>query len=482
MNERQRILDLVKKGIISSEEALVLLENLEKNGTTVTDTTVDHDQTAETTDTDQATDDTQAQHLADLRLKRAQLKDSLNSIDHQIKAANEQITVLDTMEDLEGLAEDKANERTDLKQKVNDLTATRAEVQKQKQALDSQIEDLKADEHAKSASSFDTLSDDWKDTARNTFSDLTQKLTEAGNQVGSFVKESVGSLMDNVDWKDINMKVPGLATSEFEHQFLYEDNQAKLVDLKLANGSIKLEPSENDNIAVNAKIKLFGHMSEDTPFEAFMNRVNIDVSNDRFVFQVPNKRIKADLTVYLPKRDYERISVKMLNGNLDVSNISSSDFYAKTANGNLRFSQSQLSYLEAENVNGHVIIENGSVTDSVLATVNGNVVVAADIHSGQFNTVNGEVRGTITGQTLHKFVANSVNGNVKLAVDPDLALSVKAKTRFGSIKNRIEKIELVDNQANDKQTNFTRGTQDDPASIELSTTAGNILLKDNANA
>ncbi|EPC74446.1 PspC domain-containing protein, partial [Lacticaseibacillus paracasei subsp. paracasei Lpp126] len=27
MNERERILDLVKKGVISSEEALVLLEN-----------------------------------------------------------------------------------------------------------------------------------------------------------------------------------------------------------------------------------------------------------------------------------------------------------------------------------------------------------------------------------------------------------------------------------------------------------------------
>ncbi len=31
MNERERILDLVKQGILSSEEALVLLENLAKN-------------------------------------------------------------------------------------------------------------------------------------------------------------------------------------------------------------------------------------------------------------------------------------------------------------------------------------------------------------------------------------------------------------------------------------------------------------------
>lgn len=475
MNERQRILDLVKKGIISSEEALVLLENLEKSGTTETQSepTANEKQAAP-----EPSDDPAAAELADLKIKRSQLDEQLNSINHQIQAAKEQITVLDTMEDLEGLADDKAAERTELQQKVNDLTQTRDKVADQKKKVSESIQSLSQD-LGEFGHSFEDFPDNWKETASNTFSDLTKKISDASNHVGSFVKDSVSTLMDNVDWKDINVKVPGLATDEFEHEFLYENNQAKLIDLKLANGSIKIEPSENENIAVKAKIKLFGNMSEDTPFEAFMNRTTIDASDDRFVFQIPNKRVKADLTVYLPKRAYDHVSVKMLNGNLKVHQLNASDFYAKTANGFLRFINSQLTYLEAEDVNGDILLQNGKVTDSVLATVNGNVVVAADIRSGQFTTVNGEVRGTITTDELHKFVGNSVNGNVKLAVLAKLPLAITAKTRFGQIKNRLAGVSYdSEENTNPKRATLQRGSQEDAATIELSTTAGNILLKD----
>ncbi|MFD1672512.1 daptomycin-sensing surface protein LiaX [Agrilactobacillus yilanensis] len=477
MNERQRILDLVKKGIISSEEALVLLENLEKNGT---DDNLAADSVEEVTDSDENKEE--YNHLNDLKLKRTELDEQLNSINHQIQAAKEQITVLDTMEDLEGLTDNKIEERTNLKQRVNDLNQTRDKVVAQKHEITEKIKDLQADLGEDPDYSFEDFSENWKQNAGSTLSEFTKRITDASSQVGSFVKDSVSTLMDNVDWKDINVKVPGLATADFEHQFLYENNHAKLVDIKVANGSVKIEPSENDNIAVEAKVKLFGTMSEETPFDAFLSRSNIDVSEDRFVFQVPNKRVKADLTIYLPKHSYEHVSVKMLNGNLKVNDLNSSDFYAKTANGNLKFNNTALTYLEAENVNGDVIVKGGRVVDSVLATVNGNVVISADMHTGQFTTVNGEVRGTVLNDELHKFVANSVNGNVKLAVPQTLPLRVTAKTRFSQVKNRLSNVNYGESdEGNLKYATLERGNQEDPAIITLATTAGNVLLKDTNN-
>ena len=474
MNERQRILDLVKKGVISSEEALVLLENLEKNGT---DTNVD----AETFEAPVEDKVNQAEYeeLNDLKLKLTELDEQLKSINHQIQASKEQITVLDTMEDLEGLSDEKSTERTTLKQHVNDLAQTRDKVVAQKQDVRHKIENLKLDLGEDEGRSFEHLSDNWKQTAGNTFSEFTKRISDASNQMGSFVKDSVSTLMDNVDWKDINVKVPGLATAEFEHQFLYENNQAKLIDIKLANGSVEIEPSENENVAIDAKVKLFGTMTENTPFEAFLNRSNIDVTDDRFVFQVPNKRVKVDLVIYLPKRDYEHISVKMLNGNLDVKDTKSSDFYAKTANGFLKFKNNQLTYLEAENVNGDVNVRGGQVIDTILATLNGNVTVAADVRTSQLNTVNGEVRSTILNNDLHKLVASSVNGHVKLAVPQTLALDLTAKTRFSQIKNRLSHVDFDEsNTEKARYVTLQRGNQEDPAVITLSTTTGNVLLKD----
>ncbi|KRM31158.1 hypothetical protein FC83_GL001162 [Agrilactobacillus composti DSM 18527 = JCM 14202] len=479
MNERQRILDLVKKGVISSEEALVLLENLELHDT--------EDQASADTADKQSTPDSEKEpssEYSELKIKQETLAEQLKSIDHQIQAAKEQITVLDTMEDLEGLSDAKNEERTSLKQRVNDLTQTQAAVRKQLNDVTDDLKQYQADHHLEGDHAFEDFAGNWRENASGTLSDFTKRLTDAGSQVGSFVRDSVSNLMDNVDWKDINVKVPGLATAEFEHEFLYENNQAKVLDLSLANGTIKFEPSENDNIAVNAKVKLFGSMSEATPFEAFLARANIDVSNDRFVFQVPNKRVKADLIVYLPQRTYDHINVKMLNGNLKVTNFAGTDFYAKTANGQLDFEDSRLTYLEAENVNGDIQVEKGQITDTILTTVNGNVIVSGNVHTGQFTTVNGEVRGTTENLDLHKFAANSVNGNVKLALSPELALKAEVKTRFGQIKNRLADITL-DDQADArgrKQASFERGDQTDPAVIDLSTTAGNILLKDTNQA
>ncbi len=66
MNERERILDLVKKGVISSEEALVLLENLAKQqgtqaGSPADDTAPEaHSEQTETDD--QSTQEQQFRH------------------------------------------------------------------------------------------------------------------------------------------------------------------------------------------------------------------------------------------------------------------------------------------------------------------------------------------------------------------------------------------------------------------------------------
>ena len=41
-------------------------------------------------------------------------------------------------------------------------------------------------------------------------------------------------------------------------------------------------------------------MEADTPFEAFLERSEIEVDEERISFQIPNKRIKAELIFYLP--------------------------------------------------------------------------------------------------------------------------------------------------------------------------------------
>ena len=105
MNERQRILDLVNQGILTSEEALVLLENLAKN-----------DQDVKSNPTETATEQTE-QPTADksaIEEKAHELTVNLSGVNRQLQdlkqamhADQEQVTVLDTMEDLDSLSRKK---------------------------------------------------------------------------------------------------------------------------------------------------------------------------------------------------------------------------------------------------------------------------------------------------------------------------------------------------------------------------------------
>ncbi|WP_243681853.1 SHOCT-like domain-containing protein [Lacticaseibacillus manihotivorans] len=134
MNERERILDLVKQGVITSQEALVLLENLDKAKTVVDSRQADTVQpdVDQNTQTEQPDENQNEAELSALNTQIAEVAGSLDAATAQdkaiaakISANNEQIIVLDTMEDLDTLTEAKYQERGDLKQENNELKAQR---------------------------------------------------------------------------------------------------------------------------------------------------------------------------------------------------------------------------------------------------------------------------------------------------------------------------------------------------------------------
>lgn len=96
MDERKRIMDLVKKGIITSEEAIVLLEKLgQENAEEVNE---DNSQTSnEKNNTYRKQNDASSDYIANLKKR-------INQIE-------ERLTVLNTLDDFERLDDDEAVER-----------------------------------------------------------------------------------------------------------------------------------------------------------------------------------------------------------------------------------------------------------------------------------------------------------------------------------------------------------------------------------
>ncbi|HAJ55221.1 MAG TPA: PspC domain-containing protein, partial [Lactobacillus sp.] len=305
MNERERILDLVKKGVISSEEALVLLENLAKQQGSQADSPADHtapEDNSESDTHDQAkhddheeTDTDTDAALTELNTEIAEAAGALDaattqvtSINKQIEANNEQIIVLDTMEDLEALSPEKYQKRGELKQENQKLTDQLAELNGQVESLKANLATLRHQKHdlERQKISDKIFNDEWQKDARDVFSELGKNIGDATSQIGGFVKDTVNNVLDNVDWKNVTVTVPGLATEKFEHVFEFPDSKATILDVKVANGDVHFKPWDQPGIQVEAAIKLYGKMDAPTPLDAFNDRSRIDVTDDHFSFQV----------------------------------------------------------------------------------------------------------------------------------------------------------------------------------------------------
>lgn len=530
MKERERVLELVKKGILTSEEALILLENMatekdekqiekaaEKVDTQNIGTTNKEDQVADLMDAlekgesegptvdsfEENTQDSAEKDRENLerildelatKANRASAElDEVNAeiagIKEEIKEVAEEIGTLDTKEELDALTEDEQVQRKDLHVLLAQLEEKLATQSTEKTALEEELKNIRKeqwkgqwnDTKEKVSSQF---SEEWKDQATDTFNQVGGKVAEVGGQVGEFLKKTFNSfsdtMNDNVEWKDIKMKVPGVATTKFEHEFNYPNPQASLIDVKVANGTVVFKTWDQEDVKVEAKIKLYGKMAGDSPMEAFLERSDIDVDDETISFQVPNKRVKADLTFYLPKRTYDHVSVKLLNGNVLVEELTAKDVYTKSTNGTITFKKINATMLEIEGVNGEIKVLEGTILDNIIETVNGDVSISAAPESLSVSLINGDIRITAKEKTLRRVEASSANGNIKLALPNDLGVEGQVKTNLGSINSRLTDIEVVREKKDrgNQQLHFRRVLEESMAQINASTTTGSIFLKD----
>lgn len=530
MKERERVLELVKKGILTSEEALILLENMatekdekqiekaaEKVDTQNIGTTNKEDQVADLMDAlekgesegptvdsfEENTQDSAEKDRENLeriidelatKANRASAElDEVNAeiagIKEEIKEVAEEIGTLDTKEELDALTEDEQVQRKDLHVLLAQLEEKLATQSTEKTALEEELKNIRKeqwkgqwnDTKEKVSSQF---SEEWKDQATDTFNQVGGKVAEVGGQVGEFLKKTFNSfsdtMNDNVEWKDIKMKVPGVATTKFEHEFNYPNPQASLIDVKVANGTVVFKTWDQEDVKVEAKIKLYGKMAGDSPMEAFLERSDIDVDDETISFQVPNKRVKADLTFYLPKRTYDHVSVKLLNGNVLVEELTAKDVYTKSTNGTITFKKIDATMLEIEGVNGEIKVLEGTILDNIIETVNGDVSISAAPESLSVSLINGDIRITAKEKTLRRVEASSANGNIKLALPNDLGVEGQVKTNLGSINSRLTDIEVVREKKDrgNQQLHFRRVLEESMAQINASTTTGSIFLKD----
>lgn len=504
MNERERILELVKKGVLSTDEALDLLEQIGKKNETIEKTPISVDEIdTENIELDEEdlfeSKQTEDQKNLEEILNRlatesnqasAELDTVMVGIDGLNKAlaeAREALMEINTKEELDSLTEEELDIRHNLEEEIKDFELALVDLKEEKAQLEGQLRNIRRSKWSQKKEELNQkieIPEDWKEQASETINQVGGKVADVTSQMGKFFKKTIESVSqtvgENVEWKDINLKIPGVATTKFTKDFEFSDVAPTIIDVQVANGDIELRFWDQEDIRIETEIKLYGKMDAETPLAAFEERSQIVVDDEQIVFKVPNKRVRIDAIFYLPIRTYDYTTFKLLNGDVTIKELDTKDIYIKSTHGDIKIEGLKASMLEMSCVNGDITVTSGHILDAIIESVNGDVKVATNLENLSVNLVNGDIRLTLKEEALRRVKVTTVNGDVKVALPGTIGLEGIVKSNLGSIKNRLTDFEVVrEKTERTNQLLHFRRVADKMAQVELSTTTGNIYLKNN---
>lgn len=557
MENRERILELVSKNILTVEEGLDLLESLSNQETKKTEEkkiTSDESKIKKTKekmkpiekDTEDQTEkkdkdlkddlellanqinqysvgiDILNKDIITLRVELAEIKEELikrknisnerylqikNKLENKIVNLNKEIELISLMDEIDNHLEIESLNK-ELRDSVEELSRleNKTNTDKEINELENKSERLSADINKVTAEKNKRMKDmhslkmkrwtskakqisgdldipkEWRASASETIDKAGEIFDNSSQTVTDILRETVKktkSTIEDIDWQDMKMDLSARKKASFDHEWLFENTTASIINFKTANGNMEFRPSNNNNIKISAKIKINGKMDELNPIEALEAKTVIDIDEDNFIFHISSKNIETELIIYLPQRNYDYIRVNSFNGDIQFNGLQARDIYVKVTTGDITFSHIEASMLEIEASKADVTLKNTTLRDLLINTVHGNIRVLGNIQSLDVSTVDGDLRLTLSGNDLIRATASSVRGDVKLSLPEEISLEVEAKTTLGKVKSRLSGTEsLQDKDGKTSIHNFFRIISGEIFRVKLQTTTGNILLKD----
>lgn len=451
MNKKERIMNLIKDDIVTPEEGLVLLESI-SNG----------------------------QNKKEENPVKDDSSDVLEIIRKwQENPENNTISDAELKEDID----EKTAEINKLASEINDLICLKEKLVK---TLNEDSDD------SKDAEVIFDLDEKIKkeivimigniDTLENAFAianQLGEKMSSTFKNISDSVKQTIASiseaLEDTLEWKDISIKIPTVATTTYEHQFLYKDYIPHDIDLKLGNGKIYLKTWDETSVKVDVKVKQYGSLSEEESLNSLSEKINVEIDMTRFLFHIPSMIIYAELTVYLPEIRFNEIAITLQNSDLNVENLRAKTVKIKSKRTKINLFGMENDLLEINGFDGDIEVKDGDITDLIIEVVKGNITTDSRTKNLDVSVVNGDVKVSTEHQMLRKAKVSNLNGEINFSLPKSIGLEGNIVTRTGKILSKLPDCDVIRKKGN-RLFHFRRiGYR--TAQLDLFTATGTVYLK-----
>ena len=487
MNEKERILDLVKKGVISSQEAISLLEELGKNQGEASKVSEQEKKDASTYQKeDEKRFDTVLDSLASVVTNFSSEWDeefeTLNQVTQQVKQKEERIEELHSAKVLDKLTVEQEMELQRLTEELEVLRSQQRSLEEEKKAAQDEMKRLKKeefDEKLKKAKQ-KIEETDWQQTTSDSLSQLGGIIGRFAGQFAKAAAETARNVSATIkDHPSFSTMSPFFYQTSHSYAFEEEFGEIGIIEIKVANGDIKMKTAPQSTVTIEGEFRLNEEFETQEEIEQYINeRMNVSLENDTFKFFIPSKKVYADVTFVFPEKEYDYVSVKGLNSGIRMKDFTGKDFYAESQNGEISVKNVSGTMLELTSKNGTIKQLDGQFKDTILDGTNGNIIFDAEAESATLKTVNGSIKVKKVSPNAKQIMAKTVNGSVQLDVPESLELEATLSTSLGKLHYDDAQYEVIKHEktVTSHSVVLRRQKETVPVRITGKTTTGSVTL------
>lgn len=229
----------------------------------------------------------------------------------------------------------------------------------------------------------------------------------------------------------------------FSHIFQLQMADVNELYVHIVNGSVNIQPWEEEDIRVECDIKAFNTEDMESAREMFLQNTQCQIEGNRFVFFTDKKMLKVSITLYVPNKMYTQYKIKLFNGPIRGEQLKVENLKAKTANGVISFKNIEGKNAEVETANGQIKLNQFSFEKVELETINGLIDVNGIAEKMDVQSFNGNLLLTISDTSIHTLYAKTTTGNIDFKIPEQLMTNGEFKTHLGSFNFDEEKVSIL---------------------------------------
>ncbi|WP_173915642.1 DUF4097 family beta strand repeat-containing protein [Halobacillus sp. Marseille-Q1614] len=305
--------------------------------------------------------------------------------------------------------------------------------------------------------------------------DYDTKSSEKKYGFRDFVEEAVEKI------KNADFDLSFGESVEFQYDLKSDPVPFHDMDVSIANGSLHLEPWIEDYAKAECRVKVYQAADEQEAKEQFLADGEFEITEGILRLANPSKKIKTFVKLYLPKKRYEFIKLKLSNGAITSNHVKAAHFQLKTSNGSLRIKDSQGETCKLETGNGSITVSESEFDTCQADTINGSVKLDGQFGKTDVSAVAGGITVYNYGERAHTGFFKTTTGQITVLLPENKRIDGTLKSSVGSLNCSLDNYKILKNKKEIMNKEFVFEAREELADVyhlEAETKTGSVTIKD----